>query len=78
MSLGPEEPRSPRPIGPRGAHASSVECSEHKSRIAPKDCRWAGFAHDSDPLPRGEDPAHILSEPDLAGLPDDRRWPQLP
>lgn len=46
MSLEPEEPRSPWLIGPRGAHASAVERSEYKMRIAPKDCRWAGFAND--------------------------------
>jgi hypothetical protein len=52
MSLEPEEPWSPWSIGLRGGHASSVEGSEHKAGIAPKDCRWAGFAHDSHPLSR--------------------------
>ena len=78
MSLEPEEPRSPWLIGPRGAHASTVERSEYKMRIAPKDCRWAGFANDSDPLSRTQEPSHVLSNSDLARLPYHGWWSQLP
>jgi glutamate/tyrosine decarboxylase-like PLP-dependent enzyme len=78
MSLEPPEPRSTWSIGPRGAHASAVESSEHKTGIAPKDCGWAGFAHDSDSLSRTQSSANVFSDPDAAGLPDHGRWPQLP
>jgi hypothetical protein len=70
MSLEPEEPRAPWLVGPRGVHASAVERSEHMVRIAPKDCRWAGFANDSNPLSRTQEASHVPSDSDLARLPD--------
>lgn len=78
MPLEPEEPRSSWLIGPTGAHASAVERSEYKMRIAPKDYRWAGFANDSDPLSRTQEPSHVLSDSYLARLPDHGWWSQLP